>query len=381
MSATVESSSESKQTERNKSHHDQNNHVDPNETSSSSSSSPTKKTKLALEFQSMMDEFASYTDRDIIAVPNPRYRALYYGAHAGYEEPRAYRAFEILYEDMLPIRLAGRMIYRHLKDAKERAVHSRLLEEEQIRRMLVETTTGIQQMDDPYMDDGRRLFLAIQNGSSSSSSSEEGGNNHNNYVKGEYLTRNQLVESDIVSTLVELSEFHSLDDFLAQFKLEDEGRLSFVNFMIGLVEVMTLVTHNDESNNTTTTTTCNNMTFIVQEVELRMGRPMIQIDQARNSHGRNNDIVSLPLHKNNKKRKHREKFDDMVMAFQLWEDRVPTREGRMPDVIRGCFDGAKNPQIVHALKILYLDFSAIRVTGDLVFQIAKKLLGNGNHKR
>ena len=44
---------------------------------------------------------------------------------------------------------------------------------------------------------------------------------------------------------------------------------------------------------------------------------------------------------------------------------MPGGESRMLDVLRGCFVGDRNEKIVSALKIVYLDYSALRIGGDL----------------
>jgi hypothetical protein len=50
------------------------------------------------------------------------------------------------------------------------------------------------------------------------------------------------------------------------------------------------------------------------------------------------------------------------------------------DVIRGCFVGAENEAVVSALKIVYVDYSALRVAGDLIFGIVSSFM-NGQKSR
>lgn len=66
----------------------------------------------------------------------------------------------------------------------------------------------------------------------------------------------------------------------------------------------------------------------------------------------------------------------MVVAFGEWEDLVPEDDGRMVEVLRGCFAGAKNEKVLNALKIVYTDYSAIRIAGDLVFKLMRRLVGS-----
>lgn len=282
-----------------------------------------KVSKLAQEFRTMMGEFESFTNREIESVLNPRYRTMYYGVKAGATEPKVYRAFEVLYEDMVPIRLAGKMIFKRLKQVLFTSVERRNQEEENIARV-----TGLELEE---IDDGRRAFMAIKAG------------------KDEFLTLDQLVESGIVHTIVELSDSQTFDDFITQLEVDKKGRLTFENFMIGLQQCSA----DSESPN------CK-LSSVLQEVEKKMG-PI----EAKNK------LESMEK----RKQKHSEQFDAMLDAFKLWEDKTPVGDGRVLDVLQGCFDGAKNPAIVEALRIVYLDYSALRVAGDLVFKLVSRVIG------
>ena len=76
-----------------------------------------------------------------------------------------------------------------------------------------------------------------------------------------------------------------------------------------------------------------------------------------------------------KKAKYSERYDSMVDAFKDWEDLIPSGDGRMIEVLSGCFYGARNEKIVSALKIVYTDYSALRMSGDLIFKLTSKLVG------
>lgn len=283
---------------------------------------PEKMTRLEAEFQSMLDDFERYTPRDISAVSDPRYRALYEGVASGSKEPAVARAFMIVFNDMVPIRVAGRMIYRHLRSVMEDSVEARQLEEENIR-----SKTGL---TDDEIDHGRRAFLAIVDDGE------------------DKLTIDQLVETGIVETALELFGFDHLDDFLAVMDEDQEGLLDFERFMIGLQRCA------DDS----CSVECDIpgvLTEIVKKMEPR--------EEEKNK-------SSLT----ERKQKYSKRYDDMVSSFASWEDRIPEGEGRMLDVLRGCFVGARNEKVVGALKIVYMDYSALRLGGDLVFKVMKKLV-------
>lgn len=40
----------------------------------------------------------------------------------------------------------------------------------------------------------------------------------------------------------------------------------------------------------------------------------------------------------------------------------------------GCFAGAKNEGVVKALEILYIDYLPLRVAGDIIFKLMKKVM-------
>ncbi|KAL3917977.1 MAG: hypothetical protein SGARI_007582, partial [Bacillariaceae sp.] len=79
----------------------------------------------------------------------------------------------------------------------------------------------------------------------------------------------------------------------------------------------------------------------------------------------------------NKKKRYANKYDDMVSSFLEWKDDFPAEsKSRKMDVLRGCYAGAENQDIVKALRIVYLDFTALRFAGDLIFKVMKTLVGS-----
>lgn len=283
--------------------------------------------KLEKEFYGMMREFTEFSSRDINAIKGNNYRALYEGVASGATEPEVMKAFAIIYTDLYPIRVAGRMIYRHLKDVMEKSIDSRIEEEGRVADY-----TGLSQ---EAIDDGRAAFMAML--------IECGG-------EGE-LTMDQLVESGIVQTVVEVMEYESFADFLDRMELDDQGeKLNFEKFMVGLQ--VCADTKSCEVN-------CD-LTEVLSEIVKRM--KTIEGEK---------DGMTIPQ----RKKKYSDRYDGMVKSFEEWEDLVPSGDGRMIEVLKGCFAGAKNERVVGALKIVYMDYSALRVGGDLVFKLMRKVVG------
>ena len=101
----------------------------------------------------MLNEFYSFSERDIAGIDSYKYRALFEGVAASSDEPEVSRAFTILFEDFVPIRIAGRMIYKHLKTVMEKSTEKRLLQEENIIKSTALSAEEIYE--------GRKAFLAI----------------------------------------------------------------------------------------------------------------------------------------------------------------------------------------------------------------------------
>lgn len=282
--------------------------------------------RLEKEFYSMIRDFTVFTQRDIAAVDNPRYRAIYEGVAAGSTEAAVLRAFAVIFEDLVPVRIAGRMIYRHLKDVMERQIEKRIQEEQR-----VQNKTGLSLS---IIDDGRRAYMALLE--------------YHEEDSGQ-LTMAQLIDSGIVQTVVEILELETFEDFVHTMEKDKDGKLNFEMFMIGLQRC--------------TDKSCDDVSCEVKDVLDEIIKRMSSYDERKQT-------------QNDPAKKHSDKYDMMVRSFKEWEELIPNGESRMLDVLRGCFVGARNEKIVSALKIVYMDYSALRIGGDLVFSLMSKLITN-----
>jgi hypothetical protein len=82
-----------------------------------------------------------------------------------------------------------------------------------------------------------------------------------------------------------------------------------------------------------------------------------------------------------------QRFDEYVSTFKYWEQQflnnekiddhqtttTTTSNNRRFEILRGCFVGARNEKNVAALKIVYMDYAALRIGGDLIFQLMSKI--------
>lgn len=295
--------------------------------------------KIQKEFYSMMREFADFSPKDIACVPDPRYRALYEGVVSGANEPLVMNAFCIVFEDMLPLRVAGRMIYKHLKSTMEECIKERDSKEQFL--------VNAHGFDIHTLNHGRKAFMAIMQDDTNSNADGQ-------------MTMGTLIESGIVDTIVELLEFESFDEFVKVMDADEDEKLTFEKFMVGLQRCK-----GDSSSNGASCDVNCDLSQVLNEIIQRM-KP---IEAAKKE-------TSI----DSRKKKYSERFDGMVASFEEWEDLVPSGDGRMLEVLKGSFAGAKNPKIVKALKIVYMDYSALRVGGDLVFKLMEKLVARRQRK-
>lgn len=282
--------------------------------------------KLEKEFYSMMREFTLFTPKDVASVSDPRYRALYEGVAAGSNEKQVMNAFSIVFQDLMPVRIAGRMIFRHLKSTMEESIEVRDLQEKEL--------ADEYGLDMNTINDGRRAYLAVMQDDTS---------------EGEF-TMGELIDSGIVDTIVELLGFDTFDDFVQVMDTDANERLTFEKFIVGLQRCQS---------ETSCDVNCN-----LSEVLVEIIQRMEPLEDKKKDVG-----------VTERKRKYSERYDAMVTSFEEWEELVPTGEdGRMLEVLKGSFTGAKNEKIVKALKIVYMDYSALRVGGDLVFKLMSKII-------
>ena len=302
-----------------------------------------KSSKLEKEFYSMMKDFSVYTPKDIASIHDPSYRALFEGVSSGSNEPLVMNAFSIIFNDLMPIRIAGRMIYNHLKTVMDANVEARKQEEDRIQ-----DETGLS-IDAIY--DGRRTFMAaLGNGKDG----EEG-----------LLTMTELVDSGIVEMVVEMMEYESFDAFVERIEHDENEKLNFERFMVGLQKCAVLKNSNSDD---TDPMMCD-ISCDLEDVLSVIAQRIAPIEAEKKA-------MSI----SDRKQKYSKRFDGMVKSFEEWETAVPSGDGRMIQVLNGCFAGAKNEEIVNALKIVYMDYSALRVGGNLVFKLMGKLVNTRKKK-
>ena len=278
-----------------------------------------KISKYETEFVAMVEEFCEYSDKDIAGVENYRYRALYDGVKTSRDEPEVTRAFVVLYEEIVPLRLAGRMIHKHLKSVMAKSQEKQKLVEENILKSTKLTSDEI--------FEGRKAFLQLD-------SNDDG-----------QLSVDELVESGIIDTTVQLLGFESFDFLVKKLYENEDDRLDFEMFMIRLQKCA------EDSN----VEGCNISTVLDQIIK----RMEVTKDAQQGTS------------KDQRKLKYGQRYDEMVASFSEWKDLVPEGDGRMVEVLKGCFAGANNEKIVY---VRFLDIEVYYHLSHVFFWIKNRLL-------
>ena len=337
-----------------------------------------------------------------------RYRALYSGVQAASMEPRVLRSFIVLFEDYLPIRLAGRRIFGYLRKVMDEVQEERLGEIARAREVCPGWDTkveidGDEQIDDvieyacavwdTIMDEGLLLDHSLEP-VKQDEQSQEGG----------VISIFQLTHLGIDKVLVreglvkDTEEFHSI---LRQIALEDDVTMreyykikkrqqkhtnvvqEEVTFAI-FMKMLHQITMQKESKDY-------NIINLLQKLQQNA------LDQ-RTDESCNQDTSTLLAAKAiqsgsattcKKRQKYSNRYNDYVETFKLWESKflgndddddddesisLDKKHSRRVEILRGCFVGARNSKVAAALKIVYVDYTALRLAGDLIFKLMSAIV-------
>jgi hypothetical protein len=287
--------------------------------------------KFEIEFRELLEGIL-YTESEIEAVVNPRLRAILEGISASYYEPAVYRAFEVLYEDYMPLRIAGRMVYRRLRDVME---ESRKDKQSQIKTVI--ETTGLSRTEAEScwstfirMGESQRLSL-------------------------------KRLKMFIGKTTYEYFDVETVEEAMDRICLNGESdSLSFDQLMVGILN--------------------NGSKKLPRDVEQHSKANVLQqiLDKDRILRAEGSDFSSRL---DSKHRRYNDRYDDMLEQFGRWKTYIPDGEGRRLDILRGCFVGSENPAVIEALRIIYVDYSALRLSGDWIFKVVSTIMGSVERRR
>ena len=301
--------------------------------------------KLEQEFRDMLLDFSQFTRREIRGMKDPKMKALFEGVAASYSLPEVYRAFEVMFVDFVPFRIAARLIYGKLRNV--------VIQSQSERQREVHEVVSCTDMSHDQVDANRAAYI-----------------NFVIHVGEKYdagLSIQQLVDAGIAQTVAEVLGYNHVDEFLTAL-----GRSTSINDKISFCELMTGL---QSCGTGISLAECNAATAL-PEVARRLTQR--QLGEVGDVHDCETSQIK-PL--SQKKQRFVKRYDYMVRKFMEWEDFVPRGEGRRLDVLRGCFVGAESPPIVNALRIVYVDYYALRLSGDLIFNLMSAIIGAAATKR
>ena len=277
--------------------------------------------KIEIEFRELLEGIL-YTPQEIDAMTDTRLRVIYEGIEASYNERAVYRAFEVLYEDYIPLRIAGRMIYRKMTTVME---ESKKYRQEQVQAVLAVTNLSRTQVQSSWS-----AFVKLAE-------------------DREVSTRN--VRLHLAQHVVDMLNYDDVGDVLNRLDPERKGRLSFQELMVGLYRCAVESNISDPANA---------LQEILTTFDSIDAKSVSNIDEQR--------------------MKYNERYNEMLEKFAVWKDFIPPGKGRRIDIMRGCFVGAENPKVVEALRVVYVDFPPLRLSGDWIFKVVSSIMGRRSKK-
>ena len=274
----------------------------------------------------------------LACVNDVRLRAVLRGVAEAGRTPEVRSSFQILYEDMAPIRMAADLIFPRLEaTVAEAAASSKPLRvlaaqlglpQSPMARSAASETSAVPLAE---LDAARRLFDAIDADGS-----------------GE-ISRDEMVGSGLLGLInPEEPEESAIDAFMREADTNDDGGVSFVEFATYAASCEQLDGED------------------LADVLAAVGKASQAAPPDAGTARKGKESPG-------------ERFDGMLGTFSEWESRLGVKpevrdDDRLGRVLLGCFAGSKVPEIVEALKVCYVDFKPLRVAGDLIFKIVGEVV-------
>lgn len=342
----------------------------------------TNQNRITKRFDEMVDRFRTYTDADIDFLDNARMQDLLRGGLDALNEPKVLTAFSVLYEDILPVRFGGDILFNLLDKSilQARAVNARRTRAGKVQPIKADLETQVvatfsssnvpvvvKRNDEHHkVANISRLKMKVIN--QISKITERNPNEcHTSYLfsamdtdddggvsKEEFM---RWVESVLITDKeendgldIDWNEYSA--GLYSEIDGDSDGTLSFGELKLWTTGLLKNKVHHvtDESNQPT------DMFSVTTPLS-------VEIDKVGTAKKQLNVIQKRYLY--------------MVEKFILWEgkwnsdSRASTRPSRTDLVIMGCFAGAKRQGVVDALEILYEDYIPLRIAGDMIFKLVE----------
>ncbi len=292
--------------------------------------------KHAARFSEMLRQ-VSATDAQIALVSDPKERVLLRGVAAATREPEVVGAFQVLYEDLAPMRLAGDMLFRVLAQRIAVAAASER-----------EFAAAWPQYGPDELALARRLFDALD-------------------ANGDrQISRDELLASGLLRSVERWDddnrepsddERRTVDEMIAEVDADGDGQISFAEFMGGAARAL-----------------------FAPEGGGGGGIDTLQaLLQAQAGGDEGGDAAPAAGASGSRRaEKSSARFESMLDTFSGWESAGRLGGGgRLGSVLRGCYAGAKNDDVLGALRLAYCEYAPLRLVGDLIFKVVNQYMGSG----
>lgn len=265
------------------------------------------------KFESYVAQCSNYTDRQLVCLP-PRWRTLLKGIKAGLRIPSLVSAVQILYDDIMPLRMGADLLSRQL-DEKVRQATDRISND----------------IPDGDLFAHRELFDSID--------ADGSGIIH----KSELEAFNSAVLLGPNGQKAHESVMNSLSKVITGLYEADQV-IDFPEFLEGASRLIC-----EDCGET------------------------LSPEQTRRILG---DLMPSERSKGETTSKHDQRFDEIVAFIRDWEAEGThlTANGRLGMVLEGSFAAAQDEEVVAALRFVYNDIAPFRIAGELIFGIVSRFL-------
>jgi len=168
-----------------------------------------------------------------------------------------------------------------------------------------------------------------------------------------------ISRDEVSDEILKVFGFDSVSEFMSTVDDDNNDEISFEEFMVALIK-----TTDDAKESINEILAMNNDIGceIVEEYD--------------------SSCVSVPP---DAYAKYNDRYDNMLSTVSTWETQLGGEEkksasemGRTERILYGCFAGAKDEEVVEALRAVYVDFTALRMAGDIIFKLLTKYLNSKN---
>ena len=292
--------------------------------------------KHALKLTSMLNSLALH-DSTLAFVALNRDAALLRGVQRAIKVPEVSDAFTVLYEDLIPVRLAGDRMYKTLQRSADDAARKEAFLRDVAPFTADELTTA------------RRIFDLI----------DVDGNGA--------IDRDELVASGIVNWMGKDSS--SIDSVLEDVDQDGDGKISFFEFMLANARLLYPDIPSDGREFLPPEFIATKMNEAESTLRQRIAprsNAQAEIEDAR-------DVRASAFEK--RRVRANKRFDQMLDTFQCWSDSgiCGDESSRLGRVLTGCFVGSRDREVVATLRLCYTEFRPLRIAAELIFRLMSQV--------